>query len=85
MKIIFVDEAWNEYLYWQSKDKRILKKINILLKQIQHDPYIGLGKPEPLKHDLAGFWSRRIDKGHRLVYAIEDDQIIILKCRQHYS
>jgi toxin YoeB len=84
MKLVFVDEAWNEYLYWQNTDKPVIKKINLLLKQIQRDPYIGLGKPEPLKHDLTGLWSRRIHQGHRLVYAIEDDQIIVLKCRNHY-
>jgi toxin YoeB len=85
MKLVFVEKAWNEYLYWQKTDKRILKKINLILKQIQRNPYLGPGKPEPLMHDLSGFWSLRIDLEHRLIYKIESDQIIILKCRHHYD
>ncbi|MEO5912311.1 MAG: Txe/YoeB family addiction module toxin [Pelobium sp.] len=84
MKIIFVPNAWEDYLYWQSADKTILKKINALIKEIERNPYLGAGKPEPLKHNLKGWWSRRINLEHRLVYKIENDSIIIVQCRYHY-
>ena len=70
MNKIFSNTAWKEYIYWQSEDKKMLKKINELIKDIQRTPYTGIGKPEPLKYDLAGFWSRRIDREHRLVYQV---------------
>ena len=84
MKIVFLDAAWEDYLYWQSTDKSILKKINGLIKEIERIPFEGSGKPEPLKHNLAGWWSRRINLEHRLVYKMESDAIVILQCRYHY-
>ncbi|WP_353570956.1 Txe/YoeB family addiction module toxin [Candidatus Albibeggiatoa sp. nov. BB20] len=84
MKIFFTEDAWEEYIYWQQTDKKILKKINELIKSIQREPYIGIGKPEPLKHQLSGCWSRRISNEHRLIYEIVDDQIKIIGCRYHY-
>jgi toxin YoeB len=84
MKIVFSDRGWEDYLYWQSNDKSMLKKINSFIREIERTPFEGNGKPEPLKHDLSGFWSRRINLEHRLVYKIEDDKIVILQCRYHY-
>jgi toxin YoeB len=84
MKLIFMNLAWEDYLYWQHTDKSILKKINILIKEIERMPYEGSGKPEPLKHNLVGWWSRRMNLEHRLVYKVENDSIIILQCRYHY-
>ena len=85
MKIIFSKNAWEDYVYWQTEDKKTLKKINALIKDIQRTPYEGIGKPEPLKFDLAGYWSRRIDLEHRLVYQVEDSDILIYTCRFHYD
>ena len=85
MKYIFVDESWEDYLYWQQTNKKYVKKINSLLKDISRTPFSGLGKPEPLKHKYKGFWSRRIDSEHRLIYAVHDDEIPIAKCRFHYE
>jgi len=84
MKLIFSDEAWEEYLYWQSRDKKIVKKINTLIKDIKREPFEGLGKPEPLKHQLSGYWSRRINEEHRLVYEVFEESIILISCRYHY-
>ena len=84
MKITFTTHGWEDYLYWQNTDKSIQKKINKLIKDIQRTPFDGLGKPEPLKFDLAGYWSRRITSEQRLVYKILDTSIIILQCRYHY-
>lgn len=84
MKIIFSDHAWEEYLYWQKTDKKILNRINELIKVINRTPFEGIGKPEPLKHSLAGFWSRRINDEHRLVYKIENEAILIAQCKLHY-
>jgi toxin YoeB len=84
MPIKFSDHAWDDYLFWQAKDSSTLKRINTLLKDIQRSPFEGIGKPEPLKHNLAGFWSRRIDEEHRLVYAVLDDTILVAQCRYHY-
>ena len=84
MKIIFLDSAWEDYLYWQDTDKFLLKKINTLIKEIERIPFEGSGKPEPLKHNLAGWWSRRINLEHRLIYKMETDALIILQCRYHY-
>ncbi len=84
MKIVFTQEAWEDYLYWQTQDKKILKKINTLIKDIAREPFGGLGKPEPLKYDFAGYWSRRITGEHRLVYEIYEDNMIIVVCRYHY-
>ena len=85
MKYIFVDESWEDYLYWQHTDKKKLKKINELLKDISRTPFEGIGKPEPLKHKYSGFWSRRIDDEHRLIYKYENGEIQIAKCRFHYD
>lgn len=85
MTKIWDDIAWEDYLYWQSQDKKTLKRINLLLKDIDRNGYTGLGKPEPLKGDLQGYWSRRIDEVNRLVYRIHNDQIEILQCRTHYG
>ena len=84
MQIKFSETAWEDYLFWQSKDKAVLKRINALLKDIQRSPFDGIGKPEPLKHNLTGFWSRRIDDEHRLVYAVHDDTLLVAQCRYHY-
>ena len=85
MKYIFVDESWEDYLYWQKTDKKILKKINELLKDISRTPLSGKGKPEPLKYKYKGFWLRRIDHEHRLIYQVKDDEIRIAKCRYYYD
>lgn len=84
MKKIFLSPAWEDYLYWQQTDKSILRKINSLIKEIERTPFEGTGKPEPLKHNLAGWWSRRLNLEHRLVYRIENESIIVLQCRYHY-
>ena len=85
MKYIFVDESWEDYLYWQKTNKKVLNRINILLKDISRNPNTGIGKPEPLKYKYKGFWSRRIDNEHRLIYRVVEDQILIAKCRHHYD
>ena len=85
MKYIFVDESWEDYLYWHQTNKRIADKINALIKDISRTPFSGLGKPEPLKYKYKGFWSRRIDGEHRLIYQVKGDEIHIAKCRFHYD
>ena len=85
MKIRFGEKAWAEYLQWQTTNRKMTGKINALLKDITRHPFTGLGKPEMLKHDLSGFWSRRIDQEHRLVYTVRDDEITIYSCRFHYD
>ncbi len=85
MKYVFVDESWEDYLYWQQTDKKKLKRINDLLKDISRNPFEGIGKPEPLKHKYVGFWSRRIDDEHRLIYKYQENEILIAKCRFHYD
>ncbi|HDL7835668.1 TPA: Txe/YoeB family addiction module toxin [Yersinia enterocolitica] len=84
MKIIFSSCSWEDYLYWQQTDKKILKRINGLVKNIQRTPFEVKGKPEPLKHNLAGFWSRRMTEEHRLVYEVSGDNLLIATCRYHY-
>lgn len=84
MKISFQDDGWDDYLYWQQQDKKILKRINALLKDIARQPFEGIGKPEPLKYTLNGYWSRRINDEHRLVYTVKNKQIIVIQCRYHY-
>lgn len=79
------DEAWKDYIYWQAQDKKTLKKINELIKDIDRNGYNGIGKPEALKNDLSGYWSRRIDDTNRLVYKIENNEIKIIQCRTHYK
>ena len=85
MKYIFVDESWEDYMYWQRADKKTLSRINDLLKDISRTPFSGIGKPEPLKHKYKGFWSRRITDEHRLIYKVREDEILIVKCRYHYD
>ncbi len=84
MKLIFSENAWEDYLYWQNTDKRNLNRINTLIKDILRNKFEGLGKPEPLKHNLAGYWSRRINHEHRIVYKIENDAVLIAQLRYHY-
>ena len=84
-KLTFTETAWDDYLYWQMQDKKICKRINSLLKDIERNSYDGIGKPEPLKHSLSGFWSRRIDDEHRLVYRVSGDNIEIIQCKGHYD
>jgi len=84
MRIVFLDAAWEDYLHWQSTDKALLKKINSLIKEIERQPFEGSGKPEPLRHNLSGWWSRRINLEHRLVYKIDGDAIVIAQCSYHY-
>ncbi|MDD2987343.1 MAG: Txe/YoeB family addiction module toxin [Zoogloea sp.] len=84
MKLIFADEAWEDYLYWQRQDRRMTERINKLIRETQHAPYYGIGKPEALKHALSGFWSRRITDEHRMVYRVEGDDLLIAQLRFHY-
>ena len=84
MILSWTEDAWEDYEYWQRTSKEKVKQIGKLIKAIKRDPFKGIGKPEPLKHDLAGYWSRRIDQEHRLVYEIQGDAIIIVQCRYHY-
>ena len=84
MRLIFADSAWDDYLYWQQHDKRLLERINRLIRETQREPYTGIGKPEPLKHALSGFWSRRITEEHRLVYKVEGDALLLAQLRYHY-
>ena len=80
----FTDQCWNDNLYWQDQDKRTLKRINVLIKDAQRNPFSGIGKPEPLKGNLTGCWSRRIDETNRLVYRVDEDALTIISCRYHY-
>ncbi len=84
MKIIFSEQAWEDYLYWQKTDKNLLKRINKLIKEVTREPFEGIGKPEPLRHGLSGYWSRRINDEHRIVYKALDDALLIAQCRYHY-
>ena len=84
MNLVFADHAWEDYLYWQTTDKKIVKRINTLIKDIQRSPFEGIGKPEPLKHALSGYWSRRINDEHRLIYKIDSESIYIAQLRYHY-
>ena len=84
MNLIFSDRSWEDYLHWQQTDKQMLKRINQLIKDIKRSPFDGIGKPEPLKHALAGFWSRRIDGEHRIIYAVTNDGIELASLRYHY-
>lgn len=82
--LVWTDEAWQDYLYWQTQDKKTLKRINLLINGTKRSPFAGIGKPEPLKENLSGFWSRRIDDTNRLVYAVADQALTIISCRYHY-
>lgn len=84
MNILFTPESWNDYLYWQKNDKKNLRRINELIKEIKRNPFEGIGKPEPLRYQLQGCWSRRIDQEHRLVYEVDDGLLKIIACRFHY-
>ena len=84
MKILFSSQAWDDYLYWQQTDRKVLKRINDLIREIARSPFAGVGKPEPLRHALAGYWSRRIDDEHRLVYKVDGDAVVIAQARYHY-
>ena len=84
MKTLFPETAWEDYLYWQKTDKKLLKHINELIQAIKRDLFDGIGRPELLKHELSGYWSRRIDDEHRVVYKIKDDALLIAQCRGHY-
>ena len=84
MILSFSDDAWDDYLYWQQHDKKILKKINRIIKEIQREPFEGIGEPEPLKYNWSGYWSRRITIEHRLVYKVDDNNLMIAQCRYHY-
>jgi toxin YoeB len=84
VKIVFSEHAWEDYLYWQKTDRRTLERINALIKEIERTPYEGQGKPEALRHALSGYWSRRINDEHRLVYRAKDDSLLVAQCRYHY-
>ena len=84
-RITFSQNSWEDYISWQSEDHKMLEKINVLIKDIESKPYEGLGKPEALKYDLTGYWSRRIDRDHRLVYQVIGEEILIYSCRYHYD
>jgi toxin YoeB len=84
VKLIFAEKAWDDYLYWQKTDKKMLNRINVLIKDIKREPFAGIGKPEPLKHALSGYWSRRINDEHRIVYKVTEGAILIAQLRYHY-
>ncbi len=84
MKLIFSDDAWDDYLYWQNNDRKIVERINKLIQEVRREPFSGLGKPEPLKHALSGFWSRRITDQDRMVYRVEADALLLAQLRYHY-
>ena len=85
MNISFVPEAWEQYIYWQGQDRKTLKRINLLINDVRRSPFEGIGKPEPLRHHLAGYWSRRIDETNRLVYRVDEVGVVIISCRFHYE
>ena len=84
MRLVFSQEAWDDYLHWQKTDRKLLNRVNLLIREILRSPFEGIGKPEPLKHGLAGYWSRRINDEHRLVYRVEGESVMIAQCRYHY-
>jgi toxin YoeB len=84
VKLVFSERAWEDYLFWQTADRKLLKRINTLIREIQREPFTGIGKPEPLKHALAGYWSRRITEEHRIVYKVEGDSLLLAQLRYHY-
>ena len=85
MRLLWEERAWEDYLYWQAQDKKALKRINMLIADIKRNPFEGIGKPEPLKHALSGYWSRRIDEEHRIVYFEQSGVVYIISCRGHYN
>jgi len=84
VRLIFAEQAWEDYLYWQRTDRKILARINQLIRDIQREPFGGIGKPEPLKHTFPGYWSRRIDSEHRIIYKIHDGSVLLAQLRYHY-
>jgi toxin YoeB len=84
VKLIFAEQAWEDYLYWQKTDRKTLARINNLIQEIRREPFSGIGKPEPLRHALAGYWSRRINDEHRIIYKIEDNSVLLAQLRFHY-
>ncbi len=84
MKLVFAERAWEDYLYWQAQDRKMLERVNVLIKECLRTPFSGIGKPEPLRGDLSGWWSRRIDREHRLVYRVLGDSLQFAQCRYHY-
>lgn len=84
MKLVFSEQAWEDYLYWQKTDKKLLERVNALIKEVSRSPFAGIGKPEPLKNALTGYWSRRINDEHRIVYRIADGSVLIAQLRYHY-
>lgn len=85
MRLVFTESAWSDYQWFQERDRKLLKRINALIKDVMRSPFDGIGKPEALKADLAGYWSRRINEEHRLVYSVKADEIVIVACRYHYG
>lgn len=85
MRLLWEDRAWDDYLYWQTQDKKVLKRVNLLIKDIRRNPFDGVGKPEPLKNNLSGWWSRRINETNRIVYYEQDGIIYVVSCRGHYD
>ena len=83
MRLVFTTRSWDDYLYWQKNDRRMVRRINDLIKDVEREPFEGIGKPEPLKHQLQGLWSRRSDAEHRLVYEVDEDELRIIACRYH--
>ncbi len=84
MKLVFAEQAWEDYLFWQQTDRKKLRRINQLIEAIVREPFAGIGKPEPLRFQWSGWWSRRIDDEHRLVYKVEEDRVLLAQCRYHY-
>jgi toxin YoeB len=84
VRLVFADEAWEDYLYWQKQDRKMVERINRLIREVQRSPFEGAGKPEPLRHALSGFWSRRINDEHRMVYRVVDGELQIAQLRYHY-
>lgn len=84
MKLIFAEQAWEDYLYWQKTDRKILARINNIIQEIRREPFSGIGKPEPLRHALAGYWSRRVNDEHRIIYKIQDNSVLLAQLRFHY-
>ena len=84
MILCWADDAWDDYLYWQQTDRKVLKRINDIIKDMKRNPFEGIGKPEPLKHQWSGYWSRRITEEHRIVYKVESDHLYIAQCRYYY-
>lgn len=85
MRLAWYEDAWDDYVWWQTQDKKTLKRINALIRDAQRSPYEGIGRPEPLKNNLSGWWSRRVDESNRLVYKVQDGLLIIAECRTHYD